>query len=737
MILKLAPRVLPIFVIGLLWSLPIAHYYVPTPSIPDPIVQQARRVPDESVLDELNNFFPSSGFFSSKETLITEAQRIVDGNFAPSGYPEKMLSLPPDIESYEIGKPKSKLFLARLGIPDILVDAYAVSKNDTYLILAKDIIIAFAKMEDKLWLDRGYIWNDHAVAERVMVGIKFWRAYRNHKTFALADARLIFKLIQRSVFLISKPFHYNPLTNHGIMQNLALLQYCIAFPMADNIKTVKKIAYDRFMEIFPRYLSDEGVILEHSAGYHEIGLEFIGKAIRYMTLLELPIPAELASSYEKAKIFYANLRRPDGSLPEFGDTNNWPGRKGPIVTALDCDQRYKKLSHMEWAPKEGSSIYPNSGYAVWWAGMNGPDSSDLLNQTVIVWSYFPWNAHKHADEMSFLLWADGQEWLTSSGYFPYGSKLRKKAISWGGSNAPHLIGESYGSERRTYLRGYIDDENLKMIDLERLGPGSFRARRQLLFLEKELCWLVVDTTSGEPGDAVRTIWNGAATAKNWIPGTSENSFKLIGNDDHSYLSVYIKGNNNLKIKPVKGSKAPFAGWDGTYPSPALIVDQPVSESMTITAILLNHKLQFSLNDLESFGTELSGPKKWTISLPMSIKGEKVIQRISSKLTVDKVSFELINGPMDHNAGSEASVINVSEISTFEKLKIKISNLAVSKNYIKLFSIGVILFLLVQEILLWINNLFKKEISLVIQNGFLTFWVTLNLGVLVVNIILLS
>ena len=121
-------------------------------------------------------------------------------------------------------------------MPDILVDAYTASGNDAYLTFAKDLIIAFAKMERKLWIDRGLIWNDHAVAERATVIIKFWRAYRNHNNFNPTEARLILQLLQRCILLLAKPSHFNSVTNHGIMQNLALLQYSIAFPFADDVE---------------------------------------------------------------------------------------------------------------------------------------------------------------------------------------------------------------------------------------------------------------------------------------------------------------------------------------------------------------------------------------------------------------------------------------------------------------------------------------------------------------------
>ena len=62
------------------------------------------------------------------------------------------------------------------------------------------------------------------------------------------------------------------------MQNLALWQICLAFPALPNVEFYKQLALERMRDQMTFYVNEEGVILEHSAGYQNTGLEFIGMA---------------------------------------------------------------------------------------------------------------------------------------------------------------------------------------------------------------------------------------------------------------------------------------------------------------------------------------------------------------------------------------------------------------------------------------------------------------------------
>ncbi|MEW6602101.1 MAG: heparinase II/III family protein, partial [Nitrospirota bacterium] len=412
-------------------------------------------MPEDPVLDEIEGFFSNANNGNSRK-LIRTAEEILKGDISFSGIHDEKIHMPFSIDDYISGIPEMNLLMARLEIPRILLAAYEVSGNDKFLIATCDMISSFASYEKNMILPKGLIWNDHAIAERISVLAKFWKYYRRHRTFNTEAGKAVLLLVSRSGRLLSKPSHFTFASNHGIMQNLALLQICIAFPAIPNVNLYKETSLDRMSDQMKYYVNNEGIVLEHSAGYQRAGIKFMGMLFQYLTSLNIKIPDEWQGKYENAKLFYAQLRRPDGSLPMYGDTAYWKDSLGPPIVETDPKGKIKDLSyHQDWRPLYDQSLYPVAGYSIWWDGLGHWPDDNELSQTSIVWSYFPGHAHKHADEMSVLIYAKGHSWWTNTGYWSYGNKNRSKAISWNGSNAPHLVNEDAESNRVTNLNCYV------------------------------------------------------------------------------------------------------------------------------------------------------------------------------------------------------------------------------------------------------------------------------------------
>jgi hypothetical protein len=99
------------------------------------------------------------------------------------------------------------------------------------------------------------------------------------------------------------------------MQNLALFHFCLAFPLLPDAEHYKRLAFHRLNVQLTYYINDEGIVLEHSPGYHRVGLESLSKAIRYVTLWGMTPPLSWIDKYNNAKNVYAQLRLADGRLP--------------------------------------------------------------------------------------------------------------------------------------------------------------------------------------------------------------------------------------------------------------------------------------------------------------------------------------------------------------------------------------------------------------------------------------
>ena len=485
--------------------------------------------------------------------------------------------MPFDASDIDKGSKQWQLYLASFKIPYLLLRAYEVTGRDDFLVTAQDIILGWASYERKAWLPKGYLWNDHAIASRICVLAKFWKLYRNHPDYESEVAKHIFQLTARSGQLLAKPSHFTFSTNHGIMQNLALWQICLAFPALPNVERYKQLALERMRDQMTFFINNEGIVLEHSAEYQKTGVELIGMASRYLTLMNIPIPEEWRVKFAKAKAFYAQLRRPDGTLPMFGDTGNGRDNLGPLVTNVDSNGKSEILNYSKnWIPKQSRSLYPVAGYCVWWDGLDAWPNEKALSQTVVAWSNFPGHAHKHADEMSVLLWAGGQTWWTNVGYWGYGTKGRSEAVSWAGSNAPHLIDENADSVRNTKLKFHGWSEHLAVIDLERRGPREYVARRQVVHLKPNL-WIVLDHTFGNEDQRTTTTWT-TSYHVNLRKGERPGSYILETKDSNVKLTKFILTSEGAKISQFKGSFSPFAGWESHKPASAIVIEQPANDS---------------------------------------------------------------------------------------------------------------------------------------------------------------
>ncbi|HMK31434.1 MAG TPA: heparinase II/III family protein, partial [Terriglobales bacterium] len=317
----------------------------------------------------------------------------------------------PTFDRRDLEIPGSELAIAALAVPEIYIAAYRRTDKDQYLIAARDYISNFEAVDRSAWLPRGLLWNDHAVAARLVVLCEFWHVYRDWPGYDPRTAARVLSLVERSAAFSADSRHFTASTNHGIMQNLALWHYCLTFPRLAARGHRAELAYQRLQAQMRFYINDEGAILEHSAGYHAFGITLLSRILRCATLLGFEIPRDWWKKYEAALQLHAVLRRPDGSLPAIGDTTAGPDPLGPQIAEIGSDSSVRSVStSSKWpAPQVSSSVLPVAGMATWW---NGFGTSPDLAQTMATWSMFPSEAHKHADEMSVLFWARGYDWWT-------------------------------------------------------------------------------------------------------------------------------------------------------------------------------------------------------------------------------------------------------------------------------------------------------------------------------------
>lgn len=581
---SIAVRIAPLAALSVLWLVTIEHYYVATVPVSLPAVMQSRETPDDAVLNELSKFSFLPIDWKGRPEMIETADRGLRGIGQMPGCGAQAVRLPLAASDWERGTLACQLEFGSMAIPDTLLQAYDATGRNEYLSGAATAISAFATYERSAWINRGYLWNDHAVAQRVLVLTRFWRLYRHSANYQPDVGRAVLEMAAHSEALLAKPDYFTFATNHGVMQNLALWQAALAFPALPNAAEYQDLARTRLDEQMRFYVSSEGVVLEHSAGYQAYGLDLIGQAMRYLTLTHQAIPETWQKKYDAAKSVYADLLRPDGSLPMFGDTDSGSEASRITIGSFDPGGNFVNDSS-PLRPGQDTTFLPISGYTVWWDGLSSWPISDGLSQTTLAWSNIAGHGHKHADEMSVLFWAGGQTWWSNAGYWPYGERGRDEAESWAGSNAPHRTDEGAADPGSTQVLARGESSSLEMLDLKREGANNYGARRQVIHVRPDL-WLVVDNASAGGGARTTTTWTSAPDVR-WSPTSSPGSYLLQGKPSAGFLRVFFKGSPGMTQTRLRGSWQPFAGWqvEDSAPkaAPAIVLEQSAQASWSLAA----------------------------------------------------------------------------------------------------------------------------------------------------------
>ena len=605
------------------------HVPDPEPEVTRGAAAAALRIPTKDVLEEIGRFSLLDPFeWSDDKETILAAEKILAGRVEIPGFPVGALPRPRGPIEMASGPTMWQLFIHSLSVPRLLLDAYKASGREEFLRGAAKYLVEYDAYEGSEWfLPGAYLWydgwrifvrNDHAVAARALMLIEFWRIYRDHADYDPNVGSAIFNMAARCAYLLAEPRRFTVATNHGVMQNLALCSIGLAFPTLPDAEGFCRLAFERLDEQLSFFINDEGFMLEHSPGYQGFSLRLVGIGLRLRTLSGQPVPKTWNRKYQAAQRIYALLRRPDGSLPMFGDTNGGSQSNGPVVTVVDAAGGTGPLIERSWTPDAATLLAPVAGYAVWWDALEKWPGLRGLSQTAIAWSNFDGMGHKHADEPSVSIWAGGTPWLDNVGYWSYDAAGRELAESWAGSNAPHFVGEQTNSKRETRLRFHGRSDGLSAIDLERVGPDQISTRRQLIHVGRNI-WIVIDTSAALPGKLVRTIWTMAPDTKVKelvTPG----AYLLVDGNSANSLHAFFSSGNSTSQRLVTGSESPFAGWrvfEGSIRrAPSFVVERRADRPWSLAAWSVENPsvVGMSLTATPKM-REWQGADNWQLELP--------------------------------------------------------------------------------------------------------------------------
>lgn len=635
--------VAPLLLALAIWLPEHLHFDVEQ-TAPDPAVLAAAIAqPPDSVLEEVAAMDLAVPLGIPAGQQIAAARDILAGHLALPDFLAVPLPLSGWPQDLAHGSPTLQLALASLGVENLLLDVYESTGEQAFYQAARHRILAFAAWESTQRYPVAFLWNDHAVASRVAVLVRLWRHLRKDAETSDADRAAFLALLDRSGQLLAKDSQFTVRTNHGVMQNIGLLQIGAAFPDLPRVAQWRQTAVERLQLQLGFYVSEEGVVLEHSAEYHVLGTHLLHHAVRLCRLNAIsPLP-DLLKAAQGGDAFIRQLRRPDGSLPLLGNTAAIPHARNIPETA-DGKPAVVASGQPLAAPTPGSTLAPLAGYAVWWSGDSEP------SQTVVAWAKHDRHGHKHADEPSVHFWSRGYDWLTATGYWPYGARGFAEANGWPGANAPHALGEAAKAERKIHFLGSGEADGLRVLDIENARATGLRIRRQILQLAPESL-LVLDIAEGG-SDPVETLW------------TIDPRLTLQRSDEGHFSSDPATADLALRITLatpagvpsadiLRGSWQPFAGWVvvGRQPAPASTLRVQQAGDHSVVGALFDVTREGAAKTLRFAGH--TDPEHWRLHLD---DAGAAVWRDGDRFTVtdgDKSRTVRIAPPPDLSVGQAA------------------------------------------------------------------------------------
>lgn len=301
--------------------------------------------------------------------------------------------------NHDVGPNTYKLYLHSLRPVSILCNAFEITGNSNYLIKALDITLDWNRFQSNN--NHYFTWYDHSVASRTLVLTDLYILAQDHLSKSKLNA-LGNILIENINFLYDDTAYRR--NNHGIMMDRALLQAGMIFDIEPSLPYVEK-ALHRIKDNFKHSFSVKSTHLENSPEYHKVVQDLFFDVEDFLQCFDLTLGEEIIHRLTNTNKYYRYITKPNGKLPLLGDTK---GMNSPI----------KVKSYDSFIDSEaGIAILQNKQ-------KDSPENSTWLSFI----AGYSTLTHKHYDDLSFTLYANGEDIFVDSGKHSYGGSPIRKYI---------------------------------------------------------------------------------------------------------------------------------------------------------------------------------------------------------------------------------------------------------------------------------------------------------------------
>lgn len=374
-----------------------------------------------------------------------------------------------------------QLYLQCLNPLIYLTKAYQLTSDAAYIDCATEMIQSWIDYEQTRGNSKNpFVWYDHGTALRAENLIYFILVAEPDQRITTEFSRELRELLQEHAEFLSDPQNYTENHNHGIFQDRALI-YTAYFLNNDQTAQWLEIAQSRLQAQKEFAFSDEMVHVENSPGYQVGVMDLFRIVADFLKTMGNPYGTDLYQDIEASAEFMAQIVKPNGSLAEIGDTN------GRITSSTISNASLTEFGnpHLTYSSTQGlqgempdslSAFYPHSGYYI---GRNSWAADGFSDATWTMFkSGYSSKTHKHADDLSFMLYSHGYDVFADTGWYNYvsGNFYRDHFVSSRAHNTLIVDGKSYSptdenSSKTGILQTASEDGYDYVLGFNEMYPG--------------------------------------------------------------------------------------------------------------------------------------------------------------------------------------------------------------------------------------------------------------------------
>lgn len=348
------------------------------------------------------------------------------------------------------------------------------------------------------------VWNDHSVPLRLERLLNFFEVHRSPAMAPDSTAFLLRLIHAHAQFCSDEDFYARNqptrVHNHAFFQDRALLRAALCFPEFIHAEEWERTAARRIVFQMNEGLTSDGVWKENTSGYH---LGMFKHVQKLNALWKYHGRPEVLKKVEQDMLrFILALAEVDGALVAFGDNPRHLMRAEVETEQLDAKYIFSqgKVGH---APEWIDQAFLDSGYVAmrdrWW-----PEDRFYMGAHTLMLAGFNSVTHKHRDDLSFLISAQGERWLVDPGFYSSDRDDPLQIYAWSarGHNTVSVDDQDFPVERSrigsTAVTKYKSEESFAYVEATTKVYRNIDFYRKLVYLRPNV-WFVQDVLKSLDG----------------------------------------------------------------------------------------------------------------------------------------------------------------------------------------------------------------------------------------------